>query len=564
MHTDAPIQGQLYRRAFALAALLLIVVAVAVGRLAYLQFHRPPWVRPNDEAQPITLPAHRGNIYDAHGYLLAVDATVYDIEAMSDQITDRRKVAQALAPLLQEPAEELQRLLQSKSGKIHLKRVFREEAVKSIQDLGLQGVLVIPKLGRVYPHEKLAASVLGFVNDEGKASYGVEAYYDQFLAGKAGSRVVERDAMGCLRYKVQPACDGMDLYLTLDRNMQWIVEDVLAKAVEENQAKKGIAIVMDPKTGAILAMAVYPTYDPNTREVADENVYMNSAISEPYEPGSVFKIVTIVSALDAGVITPSSTYYDQGRIVVGGRVISNASGVAYGQTTMTDLLAHSLNVGAAHVSMKLGARKFYDYVERFGFGQLTGVDLAYELPGWVRQPGDREWHESDLGTNSFGQGLAATPLQMLCAVAAVANQGVMMRPHVVARIVDGDRITEIPPQVAGRVVSAEAAAQVTEMLVYAVDNVLTLAAIPGYRVAGKSGTSQIAMPSGAYDPEATIASFAGYVPADDPRLAILVVLHRPEKEHWGIRAAAPAFREIAQRLLVLLAVPPDQVRLGMQ
>ncbi len=559
MDIDAPMQGQLYRRAFAMAALLLVVVAIAVGRLAYLQFHRPPWVRPNDETQPIILPAQRGNIFDCHGYLLAVDAVVYDIVAVPSQITDTRRLANTLAPVLQKPVEELRGLLQSKNAQVHLKRIFKEEVAKSIQAFGFDGVQVVPKPGRVYPHEKLAATVLGFVNDEGQAGYGVEAYYNPFLAGKSGSRIVERDAMGCLRYRAQPPRDGADLFLTLDRNMQWIVEEVLAKAVETNQAKKGVAIVMDPKTGAILAMAVFPTYDPNTREVTDENVYVNSAISELYEPGSVFKIVTVVSALNEGLVTPSTTYYDQGQIVVGGRVIKNAGGAMYGRVTITDLLAHSLNVGAAHVSKKLGAKKFYDYVHRFGFGQLTGVDLAYELPGWVRIPGDREWHESDLGTNSFGQGLAATPLQMLCAVAAVANQGVMMRPHIVSRIVDGDRVTEIPPQALGRVVSAEAATQVTEMLVYAVDNVLTLAAIPGYKVAGKSGTSQIAMPSGVYDPEATIASFAGYVPADDPRLAILMVLYWPEKEHWGIRAAAPAFREIAQRLLTLLAIPPDRV-----
>lgn len=564
MHADAPVETQLYRRAFVLAALLLIVVAAAIGRLAYLQFRRPPWVRPDDERKPAVLPAQRGNIYDCHGYLLAVDATVYDIVAVTDQITDTREVANKLAPLLQEPAEKLRGLLREKDAQVHLKRVFREEVAQGIESLGMDGLLVIPRLGRVYPYEELAASVVGFVTDEGQACYGVEAYYDRFLAGEEGLREIERDAIGSLMYKFCPARDGADLYLTLDRNMQKIVQEVLAKAVDTNGAQKGVAIVMDPKTGAILALAVHPTYDPNTRDVTDQNVYVNSAISELYEPGSVFKIVTIVAALDIGIITPSSTYYDQGQIVVGGRVIHNVDDVAYGQTTMMDLLAHSLNAGAAHVSTKLGALKFYEYVQRFGFGQLTGVDLAYELPGWVRLPGDREWHESDLGTNSFGQGLAATPLQMLCAVAAVANQGVMMRPRIVSRIVDGDRVMEVPPQAVGRVVSAEAATQVTEMLVYAVDHVLTLAAIPGYKVAGKSGTSQIAAPSGGYDPDATIASFAGYVPADDPRLAILVVLYRPQKEQWGIKAAAPAFQEMAQRLLTLLAVPPEHVRLSMQ
>jgi len=561
---NAATQHQLYRRTFALAVILLGVAAIVVGRLAYLQLRHTPAESSGNEVGPIEeFEPTRGNIYDCHGYLLAVANTVYDIGATPRNVTDTQVLADRLAPLLAEPRAQLLALLQQDSSYVLLKRGVSSEVAKTIMDWHVSGLQADSRPGRVYPHGMLAACVLGFVTDDGKACYGLEGYYDELLTGKPGFRMATRDPLGSLLYQFRAPRHGVDLFLTLDRNMQYIVEAALAKAVAANGAKRGIAIVMDPASGAILAMAVYPTYDPNTREVTDQSLFVNAAISEHYEPGSVFKIVTIASALDAGVISPASTYYDDGQIVVGGRVIKNAGGAAYGQTDIADLLAYSLNVGAAHVSTKLGALKFYEYVRRFGFGQLTGVDLAYEVPGWVRLPGDREWHESDLGTNAFGQGLAVTPLQMLCAVSAVANHGVMMHPYLVSRIVEGDKVTEFSPQAVGQVVSPTAAAQVTEMLVYAVDKVLTLAAIPGYRIAGKSGTAQVPAPGG-YDPNETIASFTGYAPADDPKFAILIVLDRPQKEHWGIRAAAPVFREITQQLLALLAIPPDRVRASMQ
>jgi cell division protein FtsI/penicillin-binding protein 2 len=213
--------------------------------------------------------------------------------------------------------------------------------------------------------------------------------------------------------------------------------------------------------------------------------------------------------------------------------------------------------------MSLGAFKFYDYLERFGFGQPTGVDVAYEVTGWLRVPGDRDWHESDLGTNSFGQGLAVTPLQMLCAVSAVANRGVLMRPHVLHHVVRGGEASGFVPEAIKQVISPEAAMETTRMLVHAVDTVLTTASIPGYQVAGKSGTSEIPV-MGTYDPQATIASFAGYAPAYEPRLSVLVVIDRPQKDRWGMTVAAPVFRDIAEQALAMLAVPPDSVRTSMR
>lgn len=554
-------EAQFYRRMFATAALLLMVVAAAMGRLAYLQITAPPPPLPGERGTGTFVP-QRGSIYDSHGYLLAVSATVYDIGACPAKITDTLTTADRLSQELQQPRSQILDSLQSGLSYVQLKRGVGKDVSDKIASWQLSGLQADPRSVRYYPNGPLAACVLGFVNAEGKASHGVEARYDDELAGKPGYRVLDRDAMGGLLYRFQPPQEGTDLYLTLDRNIQALVEEALAKGVTSTAARRGVAIVMDPRTGAILAMASYPTHDPNLRVVSDASLFTNPAVSTTYEPGSVFKVVTIASALDLGVISPSSTYYDRGEIVVGGRPIRNSDGQAHGETTIAELLAYSLNVGSATVSTKLGRGKFYEYVRRFGFSQLSGVDLAYETAGWVRIPGNPEWHESDLATNSFGQGLAATPLQMLSAICAVANDGVLMRPYIVGRKVAGGNVTVVSPQMVRRVVSPEAAAQVTDMLVYAVDRVQTVAAIPGYRVAAKSGTSQVYAETGGYDPKETVASFAGYAPADDPRFAVLVVLDRPQKEQWGSRAAGPVFREIAQQLFTLLAIPPDNVRLA--
>lgn len=547
---------QFYRRSFAISLIVVILTMVSVGRLVYVLLRPLPWPPMPGPTQAETFVPERGSIFDNNGYVLSASRTLADIDVSPNVVTSTETLAGLLAPLLGEPRDELLAKLNPDSTYVNLRKGAKWEVAQTVQAWEMRGVQVEPFSLRVYPHGALAATILGFVNAEGNAYYGVEAKWDSVLRGLPGMRTPQRDPLGSLFYHVEAPRHGADLYLTVDRRAQAEVERILADAVQENEAQKGAAIVMEPRSGAILAMAVFPTYDPNLREVDDFDVFANWAVSEQYEPGSVFKIVTVAAGLDAGIITPDSTYDDRGEITVGGEVIRNSDKSAHGRTGIPDLLAHSLNVGAAEVSTQLGAYTFYEYVRRFGFNELTEVDLADEVPGKVRFPGDRDWHESDLGTNSFGQGLAVTPLQMLCAVAAVANDGVMMRPHVVDSIVDGHSITEIQPQAVRRAISPEAAQQVTDMLVYAVDSVLSLASVEGYSVAGKSGTSQVPTLTG-YDPEETIASFAGYVPAEDPRLAILVVLDRPQKQRWGLQAAAPAFKQIAERLLALYTVPPN-------
>jgi len=288
-------------------------------------------------------------------------------------------------------------------------------------------------------------------------------------------------------------------------------------------------------------------------------LFVNPSVSAHYEPGSVFKIITMAAGLDAGVITSRSTFYDSGSIEVGGRTIMNWDRQGHGLVNMTDVLGQSLNVGAAYVSTTLGRERFYIYTRRFGFGRITEVDLDSEGPGRVRLPGDGEWHESDLGTNSFGQGLAVTPLQMIAAVAAVANDGLMMKPQVVEKIVDGQHVTTIQPVAMRRVISPQTAKQLTWMLVEAVQKETDLAAVPGHKIAGKTGTAQVPIPGG-YHPNWTIASFIGYAPPEAPAFIVLVKIDKPAVEPWGSKVAAPVFKAVAEQLFILLGVPPDEAR----
>ena len=551
-------QAQLYRRMLALGAAFLLMGAIIVVKIASLQAMPAAQVSPETDSR--SFDPQRGSIFDANGYLLAVSTTVYDLAALPERITDTVGTAEKLSGILGRPSLDVLQSLQQPTTYVRIQRGIRQEQADQVSGLKLAGLQVEPRPARIYPNNDLAVCALGFVTEDGKASHGIEAEYDGELGGEPGYRVPDRDSMGGLVYRYYPPQDGVDLHLTLDRNIQYLTERALEQGVWSAGAHKGIAIVLDPRTGAVLAMAVYPDYDPNTRAVTDESVFINSAVSDAYEPGSVFKVITIVSALDARTITPTSTYYDSGELLVGGRPIRNSDLKAHGETSIRDLLAKSLNVGSATVSARMGAKKFYEYLNRFRFGNLTGIDLALETAGWVRQPGNPEWHESDLATNSFGQGLAVTPLQMVTAIATVANHGVMMQPYIVSRKVDGSKVTLVEPRVVRQVVSPEAAADVTDMLVYAVETVADVVGVPGYRVAGKSGTSEVYTSSGTVDPNETVASFCGYAPANDPRLAVLVVLDRPQLEHYGTRAAGPVFQQIVQGALSLLGVPPDSIR----
>ncbi len=547
-----------------MCAIALLLVAQLV-RWQVVEHHRLITWAEAEHQNEVVIPARRGEIRDRAGHLLATDLIEYNISASPKIIADREGTARRLAEHLDLSAEEI--LAQFNSGNIWvpLENGVGQENGEAILKMDIVGVQVESNSRRVYPEGALAAHVLGFVNDNGNGFYGIEGYYDTLLKGKPGLHKGERSPFGELipmgDSLFVPPTTGSTLYLTIDRGVQFLIEQELEKAVRKYGARGGSVVVLHPKTGAVLGMASYPAFDPNNYAETDDQLFADPNVSEQYEPGSVFKIITMAAGLDSMVVGPEATIYDGGSIEVGGRVIYNWDRVGHGTVDMTDVLAKSLNVGVAQVAVALGKDRFYTYLKRFGFGQLTEVDLANEGPGTLKSPKDANWYESDLGTNSFGQGIATTPLQIAVSIAAVANKGLLLKPYVVERIVDDQRDATVQPTIIRRAISENTATILSDMLVEAVKRADSDAQVEGYTVAGKTGTAQIPVPGG-YHPTLTLASFGGYLPADDPQVLVLVIIDQPTTSKWGSKTAAPTFSRIAQQLAVMLNIPPDDIRLA--
>lgn len=531
----------------------------------------------------------RGSIVDRNGALLAADRYFYEVSTTPSYFINdeqRREVADQLEQLADIPAVQTYDLLRTYPDGLYLRlapaisleagdRILAERE-RLAEEKGIHPLLYItltPTPQRYYPEKNLAAHLLGIMAMVNNATwlrgvYGIEGYYESYLRQRDGvgltSRVTEPiSALPSSARRFLPSVAGRDLILTIDRNVQWIAEEELQRALELYKAKAGSIIVMDPHSGEILAMANAPTFDPNEFAKSDAAALQNPAVSAQYEPGSVFKIITAAAALDSGVVTPTQKLTDTGSIAVGQRVILNSDRAGHGQVDMTEALARSLNVITAQWSLLLGQRQFYQYIERFGFGKVTEVDLAGEVYGLIKKPGTLDWSLSDLGTNSFGQGLAVTPIQMANAVASIANGGKLMRPYVVKARVLGDKVQVTEPTVLGTTVRPETAKILTDILVDVVDEGNQAAGVAGYRIAGKSGTAQIPTKEG-YTEDETIVTFIGYAPADDPRFVILVKLDRPDPtiSRWAGYTAAPTFAQVARRLFYYYNIPPDDVRLG--
>ncbi|NJN44113.1 MAG: penicillin-binding protein 2 [Anaerolineae bacterium] len=409
-----------------------------------------------------------------------------------------------------------------------------------IQDL--TGLIPIPHLQRSYPENDLAANVLGFVSRDGKGYFGVEEKYNELLAGVSKTVWMPTDPNQIQNIPDIPP--GASLVLTIDREIQEMVENVLDDEVSFWGAQSGTILVMDPETGEVLAMASSGRINLNEYWKFEEQIGgltpFNRAVGQDYEPGSIFKVLTMAAALDAGVVEPETEFLDTGLIEVGGAEIRNWNYGAWGPQTMTGCLRHSLNVCLAWIATEMGSQLFYDYMHAFGFGYSTGVDLAGEVIGRLRLPGDSNWYEADLGTNSFGQGLSVTPTQMLMALSALANEGQMVVPHVLLGIVNNGRQYNPPPQVAGYPITAETATTITEMLAVSLETEASVALVEGYRVAGKTGTGEIPTPYG-YTSNQTNTSFVGWGPVEDPEFLVYVWLEKPTGSIWGSEVAAPIF-----------------------
>jgi len=552
--------------------LVLAAFFVAIlGQLAHIQILAHHEMLKEGEEWRIRksdLTPMRGRVWDHNGHLFVGNLVRYNISASPALVSAPEETAAILAAYLGIDETELAERLASDLLWVPIGQDVSQDVGERIAGEGMVGITVDPVWKRTYPEGRLAAHVLGFVNAEEQGYYGVEGYYDTELRGQVGTRVYQRDPWNQIiplgLADDDPPQPGVDLVLTIDRTVQALVEEELATALAETGAESGVIIVMDPRTGAILALAAAPVYDPNQyAKVLDARLFINPAISGQYEPGSVFKVLTVAVAVENGLVSPGTLFYDEGRIEVGGQIIENATREAYGEVTLTDVLVRSLNVETAKITAMLGPERFYQGIRAFGIGLRTSVDLEGEIVGEMRVPGNWDWHESDLATNGFGQGVAVTPLQMVAAVAAIANDGVLMQPYVVAekRYADG-RVEKAQPVPTNRAVSPETARLVTEMMAQTVEQGAKRAQVPGYRIAGKSGTAQWPTPLG-YDAEKTIASFVGFAPADDPQVIVLVRLDNPASSEWGTQTAAPSFARLAQRLFVLLKIPPDDIRVGL-
>ena len=564
-------------RHWLLASLVGMALVALLGRLAWIQIaehERYAELAAISRADTELLPAPRGAILDASGHPFAISIDTWDLYIDSFLWRDRERAGEAAVALGRamglDPEALFELGISQNNGDLIVQRFLDYERGLALRERGIWGVRLLPSSQRVYAEQDLAGPLIGYVGLDGSGLWGIERDFDPVLRGQPGLLLSERDALGrpiafAASGGREPTVGG-EVQLTIDRFVQAIAEQRLAEAVAANKAKGGTVIVMESQTGAILAMASLPTISLSEVDLDAEDVLdlaRNRAVSDVYEPGSVLKTLTTATAIDLGLITPQTTYVDEGWVHVGGHTIRNWDFTGYGEVTMTEFLQRSLNTGSIWISQQIGPERFYEYLDRFGVGQPTHIGLSGEAPGILRRTGDPGWYPVDLATHSYGQGLAATPLQVISAVNSFANGGLLMRPQIVHSVVASDGVRVHEPVVIRRTVSPETAHTMARMMLEVVEGVpYHLARVDGYRVAGKTGTTIVTI-DGGYDPDTTIVSFVGFLPYEQPRVTILVKIDEPRGDSnlAGI-VAAPVFSTIATDIMEYLRVPPGDRRVS--
>jgi len=559
----------------ALAFALVLATAGIIVRLAYVQvLHHDRYTL---EAQEEHLDKRlvrstRGAILDRNGFPLATSTDVFDLyidrRAWAGDAERAKQVAESLALALgMDSGQLLARLRDDSKGPIELLADGIDfEAGKEIERQYLPGVTLAGATKRFYPEGDIASALLGFLGRDHSGLAGLEADLDGVLSGTPGAIYFERDGGGRpiafgKTYEV-PGSPGSDVRLTIDRYIQRLIELELDQQIKDHRASGGVIIVMDPQTGAILGMASRPSFKLSELDLDEPNLdlYRNRAVTDLYEPGSVLKVITMATAIDLDLVNPNTTYYDSGVVEKGGYTFRNWDFSANGTTTMTQLLQKSLNTGAIWLSDRIGADRLYDSIKRFGFGESTHSGLGGESAGLLRTNQDSGWYPADLATNSYGQGIAATPLQVITAISSVINGGRLMRPYVVQEIDGPDGRRVFDPVVVRQTVSARTSETMVEMMHQVVDGVpYHRAQVKGYDVGGKTGTTLVSIPTG-YALDSTLASFVGFAPVEDPRMIMLVRIDQPQDDPLGGIVAAPIFGKLAPKILSYLNVPPtDQL-----
>ncbi len=550
------------RRIIVLAALFVTLLAVALGRAFWLQgvngkAYAAMAVKQHRET--VVVPAARGTILDRNGEPLAIGRRTTTVYANPQQVERPREVALAVGRTLRlQPAEVFEQLEDRSRGFVYVARKAEPLAAERLEQLALAGLGFFPEELRTYPQGPVAAQVLGYAGTDNKGLEGLERSLEKSLAGRPGSRTIVKDATGRTLdiVSTRPESHGRNVRVTLDHQIQANAEDVLKQTVQRFGARSASAIVMDPYTGAILAMAVAPGFNANRFPKTRADRRRNRAVTDTYEPGSTFKLVTIGAALEEGIVAPGSSFRLPPTIKVADRMIHEAHPRPTQHMTVRGIVEHSSNVGTITIAQRLGEGRLAHWIDRFGFGKRTGIDFPGESAGFALPP--EEWSGSTIGTVPIGHGIAVTPVQMARAYAAIANGGVLVTPHLVDSIA-GKRVERARGK---RIVSKAVSAQMLSMLRgVVIEGTGTEAAIPGYTVAGKTGTAAKIDPrTGRYSRSRYVASFVGLVPATKPRVVIMVMVDEPAGAIYGGVVAAPAFREMARFNLQHLEVPPDAPR----
>ncbi|MCX5751627.1 MAG: penicillin-binding protein 2 [Candidatus Saganbacteria bacterium] len=557
------------KRILFLMVLFSVVALLIIARLFYLQVIKHSFFLAKSMQQRsavISISMPRGDIFDANGELLATSVNAYSVFAVPNEIADKAKAAQFLGTLLgMNPQSIFQELNEHKTF-AWIKRKAEEWVDKKIKDSGIKGIYTLVEKKRIYPKNSLASSIIGFVGMDNEGLAGIEQSCDDFLRGEEGKILTERDPTGysiisASKKILQQPQDGKSITLTIDEVIQYYTEQALGEAVKQYNASQGIALVMDPKTGEILAAASKPDFDLNQYEKVPPNRWQSKIASFVYEPGSTFKVITTAIAFDSGAANMDTKLKALDQLEIGGRVIENSHQIAWPGSTITvsKMLEQSINTGAAQLSLKTGPQKFYDGLKKFGFGEYVELYLPGGSRGLVRHPST--WYKPDLAMMAFGQSIAVTPIQLIAAISAIANDGKRVKPYLIKKIESSDHsyVKMFSTEELSNAISPQVAKDVKHLM----ENVVLygsgrFAKLADFRVGGKTGTAQkVGEGSRGYLKGHYIASFIGFVPMEKPRLAILLIVDDPKGCIWGERVAAPGFHMIAENSLRYLNVAPD-------
>ena len=540
------------------------VTLFLIGRLFWVQVARNEHYRKlalDQRLYPVPVDARRGTIRDVKGRELAVSVSADAVYAIPADIDDPPETAKQVSKILGLDVEAVRKKLSEPLATVWIDRRVDPEKAAALRKLNLKGIGFAERGQRFYPKDNLAAHVLGIVGIDNQGLEGIEVQYDYFLQGTKGQVRSERDATGKEIpggiTQFIPPVDGNDLYLTIDEVIQYIVERELDKGMAELKAKRGMILAMDPMTGAVLAMASRPAYNPNRYFEEPDSLRRNPIVSDTYEPGSTFKIITAAAALEERIVRPDDTFFDPGFIKVADRYVRCWLAGGHGTQTFTEATENSCNVVFATLGTRLGQERFYRYIQAFGLGSPLGIDYPGEAAGLLQRP--KNVGPVELANISFGQGISVTPLQLLSALSAIANGGTLMRPHLVSKIVDPDGliVKDFREDPIRQVISKETSKELSLILESVIVNGSGFRAkVPGYRVAGKTGTAEKPGAGGYSDKR--VASFLGFAPVEDPKIAILVVWDEPDVGiSYGGVLAAPAFQSIVKDVLRYMEIPPS-------